>query len=827
MAVVTTNLGVVTAYGDAVAAGYTGTKAEWQALMASYATVAEEAAQSASDAETAKNAAVTAKTDAETAKTDAIAAKTAAQTAQTAAETAAQDAEDSAQDAEDSAASIASSASQIAQNTSDITELKSGLNALAFGKNLYGGLVDYYYPVYIPAGEKVTWSLSEGNLDSNQFTVIFYDKEKTQLSSFGSSSFNDRPSRTVTPSSSADTYYICVKRSGNGSTFPSVPMQIEIGDVATEYEEYYSNPKENGTEIDVILKQMTALSTFTVAANTLHSSMLNKIIFPLVAGEEYYIYIVTNTTRTMMLYEYTDVPYGNVLQGTTVESKKLYKFTSANGADYISLFVNSGPNEDTITLYGMRVASLDAHILSIIETVQQDIETVQQDIETVQQDVSHISRFTVAANATHSSTLHRINIDVPAGEYYYMICSGLNERTGTYFVADGEGTQTQHFGADGTFICKKSKYGVTSIGLFVSSGNTQVEVTFFAFRAKSILGYVQEDHDRQFLAKLFNANRKANPAHYSTLTTPEIFTLAHFSDIHGNGIAAQEVQRFKDKYTSYIDDVVCTGDIVLDKIADGTAFWDNNTDGNILICIGNHDSLGTNGWSNPVSQKTLYDTFISPYKDNWNAEIVTDHSYWYKDYSAKKIRLISVDATIFDNAERSAQITWLETALSGAITNGYSVVGLVHFPPVPAYYQKINSNFCALLHGTAGDMSQFAWGTYCTEILDAVDDFIDGGGNFVCWLSGHTHYDLMSYDTRYPKQLFITVTCAFGNADFDERSRVMKINANLVLNTVSVDVARKYIKLMRYGAEWDDCLRHVGSCIIDYSTSPSTVLYQN
>lgn len=42
MAVVTTNLGVITAYGDAVAAGYTGTKAEWQALMASYATVADE-----------------------------------------------------------------------------------------------------------------------------------------------------------------------------------------------------------------------------------------------------------------------------------------------------------------------------------------------------------------------------------------------------------------------------------------------------------------------------------------------------------------------------------------------------------------------------------------------------------------------------------------------------------------------------------------------------------------------------------------------------------------------------------------------------------------
>lgn len=59
MAVVTTNLGVITAYGDAVAAGYTGTKAEWQALMANYATVGQQAAQSAQTASTAAQTATT------------------------------------------------------------------------------------------------------------------------------------------------------------------------------------------------------------------------------------------------------------------------------------------------------------------------------------------------------------------------------------------------------------------------------------------------------------------------------------------------------------------------------------------------------------------------------------------------------------------------------------------------------------------------------------------------------------------------------------------------------------------------------------------------
>lgn len=68
MAVVTTNLGTVTAYGDAVAAGYTGTKAQWQALMANYATVGT---QAAADAQTASTAATTATTAAQTATTKA------------------------------------------------------------------------------------------------------------------------------------------------------------------------------------------------------------------------------------------------------------------------------------------------------------------------------------------------------------------------------------------------------------------------------------------------------------------------------------------------------------------------------------------------------------------------------------------------------------------------------------------------------------------------------------------------------------------------------------------------------------------------------------
>ena len=82
MAVQTYNLGIVTAYGDAKAGGYTGTLAEWQAIMANYAVVGQQAAQSA---QTASTKASEASTSAESAQT----AKTAAETAQQKAEQAA------------------------------------------------------------------------------------------------------------------------------------------------------------------------------------------------------------------------------------------------------------------------------------------------------------------------------------------------------------------------------------------------------------------------------------------------------------------------------------------------------------------------------------------------------------------------------------------------------------------------------------------------------------------------------------------------------------------------------------------------------------------
>jgi hypothetical protein len=697
---------------------------------------------------------------------------------------------------------------------SDIDEHDKYLQILkhvSTGKNLVDTVTDVYFPVYIKAEEHVTWAYEDkSELVPSQFNVYFYDKNKQQVSSYGSASDDGRTSRTITPSASTgkDVYYIRLTGTLTNA------LQIEIGDTATDYEPYIPSNLKLADEIQGYDKYLSKYVTFSVAAGSSHSSLNDKVPFKLAAGEEYGVFVKSDANRIIELFEFNGA---SSTSKSRINANKFYAFTSTDGASDLSLYVSTGSTNATFTLIVWRTASIDG----VLQDAIPDISPIDIGARSVE--------FSVAANSTHSSLINQIILSADEGTYLYCVATGLQGRNASVFVQNDETRQSVVSLAEGIIARVKAPFDVKQLGLYVGTGTEKVNIFFAAFTEKSVLAELTEkaEYDNLYLTKLLNAKRKANPGNYNNQTSPEIFTLAHFSDIHGESWAMKLVQEFKDTYQALLDDVICTGDVVLDKITDGTEFWSNNSDGEILICIGNHDSLGSDGWANPVSQQTLYETYIEPYEDKWNAETVSGHSYWYKDYSDKKIRLVAVDATIYNATEQANQMTWLNDALGGAIANGYAVVGAVHFPPMPANFHKIDSNFTALLHGTAGDMSQFAWHTYHTEIFEAVDQFIDNGGDFVCWLSGHTHYDLVSYDDRFPKQLFITISCAMSSGMFEERIRDRGRGTELVLNTVCVDTVRKYVKLLRYGAEWDDCLRHTGTCVIKYDANPPVVMFSN
>ena len=140
MAVISKDLGPITAYAAAGNRGYTGTRAEFEELMASYATVAQEAgesasaaADSASDAESSASAAATSASDA---SSSASAANTSAGNASNAATAAgiAQTAAESARDAAQSAQTAAEAAQEGAEAAVDgfdnaVTQAISDVNA--------------------------------------------------------------------------------------------------------------------------------------------------------------------------------------------------------------------------------------------------------------------------------------------------------------------------------------------------------------------------------------------------------------------------------------------------------------------------------------------------------------------------------------------------------------------------------------------------------------------------------------------------------------------------------------------------------------------------
>lgn len=136
---ITKDLGIVTAYGYAVSKGYTGTEEEFAELMASYATVAEQAAQSAQtatqkasaaaqavlDAVAEKDAAVQAKTDAENARDSAAGSASSASQSASSASGSASSASQSAGAAQTSAESAAGSATAASQSAADANTAKT------------------------------------------------------------------------------------------------------------------------------------------------------------------------------------------------------------------------------------------------------------------------------------------------------------------------------------------------------------------------------------------------------------------------------------------------------------------------------------------------------------------------------------------------------------------------------------------------------------------------------------------------------------------------------------------------------------------------------
>lgn len=321
---------------------------------------------------------------------------------------------------------------------------------------------------------------------------------------------------------------------------------------------------------------------------------------------------------------------------------------------------------------------------------------------------------------------------------------------------------------------------------------------------------------------LLQAVRPVNPSYNAYLSKTKPVVLLHFSDIHGDGVNLARIVQLLDHYSDMIDDGLFTGDMVYIRWSDGIGFWMGvpGTE-KILVAIGNHDVLTASSgydWTQRATQAAQYERYMANISQ-WGATYTSGLTYYYKDYAAKKLRLIIINCMLTGDDE-TAQRTWLETALSGARTSGYTVVIAVHYPLDEC--ADVQCNFTSLDRSAAQTSDLLP-----TAYLEIVAAHKTAGGKFACWLAGHTHWDNILKSISNNDQLCVCVDSAsLEQANmYSDIQRTEGVKAQDLFNLTVIDTESTLIKIIRVGADRDRQLRPRNCITLDYSTG--TVVTQS
>lgn len=293
------------------------------------------------------------------------------------------------------------------------------------------------------------------------------------------------------------------------------------------------------------------------------------------------------------------------------------------------------------------------------------------------------------------------------------------------------------------------------------------------------------------------------------------FALFHFSDIHGGAEELTRLLEFYKTYNKYFDDIIHTGDNVVGKFADDFTYWGKIEGANkVLNVIGNHDSAYWTekegfDWTR-YKDKELYDKFFAPYIKDWNV-VCDGHTYYYKDYPNKNIRLIVIDVMLTDD-EDTAQHVWFEKVLNDAKEKKLNIIIGNHFACWKGV--RIESEW----NNTEWESS--AWFDLIIKYEASVDKFIKDGGEFICWFGGDTHWDFFGYNKDYPNQLSMCVDAAnMGQCEaYSDIMRVKDTRSQDLANVIVVDTTCHVIKFIRVGANINSYLKQRNTITIDYKT---------
>ena len=311
----------------------------------------------------------------------------------------------------------------------------------------------------------------------------------------------------------------------------------------------------------------------------------------------------------------------------------------------------------------------------------------------------------------------------------------------------------------------------------------------------------------------------------STQQTPPLMLL-HFSDTHQDEENLSRIIAFKEKFKEYVDDSICTGDLVKVTLDDGMEFWDNvEGSSDVIITTGNHEYARTINGEAVYNKATTLEVYNLLYKNRiskWGVVQPIDAEslglcYFYKDYSKNKLRFIVLDINNIGQDYLNNQLTWFNDTLQSSLTLGYSVVIAQHYP-----FNKTESLKCSFANSNIVNNWEIYEGEESWKIrnafANAVDTFIENGGDFVCWLAGHTHQDSIGVSATNKNQLCINISCAMLSDAYSDDIRTKGERSQDLFNLVSVDTESKVITILRIGSNVNRFMWRRHSLCINYST---------
>lgn len=339
------------------------------------------------------------------------------------------------------------------------------------------------------------------------------------------------------------------------------------------------------------------------------------------------------------------------------------------------------------------------------------------------------------------------------------------------------------------------------------------------FRNSSNTALIPSDFDGEikiyptYFGNIEKTLHQLNSARHIPRNTTIPLTILHLSDIHGESITLDRIVSQAEYYDEKVDDIICTGDIVYDTAETIASWWNEK----VLTCIGNHDTaaavegVGADWTALSMADRDAY--YIAPFESNWNITHTSGTSYYYKDYTASKVRMIVMDAMLYnDNGEEAAtQTTWLANLLADAITNNLHVLIAIHSP-----HGGATSVHCSFSELGIETMPTYSDCNTPQVVIDTVATAINSGLHFIGYICGHTHRDTIWDAENDGTQLMYCIICGMNSPMNTDLYRGANNNA---YNLVTIDTANTLVKIVRGGgADIDNYMRTREAICFNYST---------